>query len=460
MITISSRRLAVSLAITSTILVAGATNHVRADVYPTPREVLILYSFRHLMPINLAWDRGIRSAIESQPSQVVIIHTEFLDLGRLANQEYQQEYFRLLRLKYGKSKIDAVIPICDPAADFVAKNHNDLFADTPVVYCSISEGLRKRLPPSRTITGVTFRFDFDRTLQVIRDVLPGTRQVVVVVGATDIEKKLQEAARNAFSHEHNIDFLYLSGLPANDLLGRLSRLPDDCVVLFVSHDRDRDGRESISSRDIVERVSQAANVPVFGLYDAMLGHGIVGGCLTPVEDQGKRAGEIAMRSLAGGKARRHPFYGNRNEPLYVRFKTAKTMGNSRANAAGRIADCVSRAEPLEGVLCLYCHRCRGNSVAIPVDRRTAFKSEKAIGRETRWRTGCGSRPCLPICRLILSILRRRPYIVKSRVRSPESLRRWIWTAERSSRFPTMGLNCERRFHGCGPAWFMRPPPFS
>ena len=246
MITISSRRLAVSLAITSTILVAGATNHVRADVYPTPREVLILYSFRHLMPINLAWDRGIRSAIESQPSQVVIIHTEFLDLGRLANQEYQQEYFRLLRLKYGKSKIDAVIPICDPAADFVAKNHNDLFADTPVVYCSISEGLRKRLPPSRTITGVTFRFDFDRTLQVIRDVLPGTRQVVVVVGATDIEKKLQEAARNAFSHEHNIDFLYLSGLPANDLLGRLSRLPDDCVVLFVSHDRDRDGRESIS----------------------------------------------------------------------------------------------------------------------------------------------------------------------------------------------------------------------
>ena len=41
----------------------------------------------------------------------------------------------------------------------------------------------------------------------------------------------------------------------------------------------------------------------------MLGHGIVGGCLTPVEDQGKRAGEIAMRVLRGERPGDIPFTG-------------------------------------------------------------------------------------------------------------------------------------------------------
>ena len=291
--------LPVSLVMGSIILVAGTGNHGYAYAYPKPREVLVLYSFWQMMPITIAWDRGIRSAIESWTNEVVIVHSEFLDLGRLTDKEYQQECLRLLRLKYGKSKLDAVIPVFDPAAEFAATNRSDLFANVPMVFCSISEGLRKRLPPSPTITGVTYQIDFNRTLQLIRTLLPGTKHVAIVVGATEIEKKLEAVVRNAFSHENDVEFLYLNGLPVDDLLSQLSRLSNDSVVLFVSQDRDRDGRESISSRDIVEKISQAAKVPVFGLYDALLGYGIVGGCLVPVEEQGKKAGEIAVRVLQG-----------------------------------------------------------------------------------------------------------------------------------------------------------------
>ena len=326
MITICSKRLAVRLLIVSIILIAGAKDHGFAQVYPTPRQVLVLYSDRQLMPITIAWDRGIRSAIESGAGEVVIVHSEFLDLTRLTGQEYQQECLRLLRLKYAKSKPDAVIPVFDPAAEFVAKNRSTLFPDTPRVFCSISEGLQERLQPTPTMTGVTFRLDFNRTLQLIRDLLPGTRHVAVVVGATAIEKRLEAAVRNAFSHEKDIDFLYLSGLPLNDLLSQVSQLPNDTVILFVSHDRDRDGRESISSRDSVERISQAASVPVFGLYDALLGHGIVGGCLTPVEAQGKRAGEIVVRVLQGNRPADIPFTGTEMNSCMFDWRQLRRWG--------------------------------------------------------------------------------------------------------------------------------------
>ena len=301
-----------------------------------------MYSFRHLTPVTIAWDRGIRSAIESGTSEVVIVHSEFLDLARLTDQAYQQECLRLLRLKYAKSKLDAVIPVFDPAAEFVAKNRSDLFADTPVVFCSISEvAARTDSGLAPTMTGVTFRLDFNRTLQLIRDLLPGTRHVAVVVGATEIEKGLEAAARNAFSHEKDVEFLYLTGLPVDDLLSQLSRLPNDSVILFVSHDRDRDGRESISSQDIVERISQAAAVPVFGLYDALLGHGIVGGCLAPVEEQGKRAGEIAVRVLRGESPGDIPFTGTEMNRYRLRLETTPAMGDSRAGFAGGIASRIS-----------------------------------------------------------------------------------------------------------------------
>jgi len=326
MITISSRRLAVSLATTSIILAAGAGNHVFAQIYPTPRQVLVLYSDRQLVPITIAWDRGIRSAIESGTSEAVIVHSEFLDLTRLTDQEYQQECLRLLRLKYAKSKPDAIIPVFDPAAEFVAKNRSDLFPDTPMVFCSISEGLHERLRPAPTMTGVTFRLDFNRTLQLIRDLLPDTRHVAVVVGATAIEKRLEAAVRNSFSVEKDIDFQYLTGLPLNDLLRQVSQLPNDTVILFVSHDRDRDGRESISSRDSVERISQAASVPVFGLYDALLGHGIVGGCLTPVEAQGKRAGEIVVRVLQGNSPADTPFTGTEMNSCMFDWRQLRRWG--------------------------------------------------------------------------------------------------------------------------------------
>ncbi len=324
--TILPNWLPIGVAMGSILLVAGAGNHGLAEVHPSPRQILILYSFRHMTPVTIAWDRGIRSAIESGTSEVVIVHSEFLDLARLTDREYQEECLRLLRLKYAKSKLDAVIPVFDPAAEFAARNRSDLFADTPVVFCSISQSLRARLGPGPMMTGVTFQLDFNRTLQLIRDLLPGTRHVAVVVGATESEKGLEAATRNAFSEEKDLEFFYLIGLPVDDLLSQLSRLSNDSVILFVSHDRDRDGRDSISSQDIVERISQVAPAPVFGLYDALLGHGIVGGCLAPVEEQGKRAGEIAVRVLRGESPANIPFTGTEMNRFVFDWRQLRRWG--------------------------------------------------------------------------------------------------------------------------------------
>jgi ABC-type uncharacterized transport system substrate-binding protein len=45
----------------------------------------------------------------------------------------------------------------------------------------------------------------------------------------------------------------------------------------------------------------AANAPVFSLFDVHINHGEVGGYLSSLREQGKVAGAMALRLLSGAK---------------------------------------------------------------------------------------------------------------------------------------------------------------
>jgi two-component system, NarL family, sensor kinase len=274
-----------------------------------PKEVLLLYSYRHLMPINAEWDRGIRGAIESAPEDPVTIDIEYLDFLRLNNRDYREQWLDLLRSKYGEVKPDVVIPVHDLTAEFLIENHRRLFPDAAVVFCSISEKTRDRLPLTSQMTGVVYRLDFQSTLACARRLLPRTQRVIVLSGSGEIGLALVAGAKAAFAAEKQINFAYWVGTPVDELRARVSRLPSDSVILFLAHDVDQEGRFSTSSSDVLRSISSVASVPIFGLYDTLLGEGIVGGCLAPVEAQGRRAGEVAVRVLRGESPRDIPFTG-------------------------------------------------------------------------------------------------------------------------------------------------------
>ena len=296
-----------------------------------PKEVLILYSYRHLMPINQQWDRGIRNTIESNLREPVTIDIEYLDFQRLNSRDYREKWLDLLRLKYGELKPDVVIPVHDPTAEFFIENHRSLFPDAAVVFCSISERMRDRLPLTSKMTGVLYRVDFRSTVECARRLLPTTRKVIVVSGAGETDLALVAGAKAAFADEKQIEFTYWTGVPIDELRTQASRLPTDSVILFLTFDLDRAGTFSTSSSDVLRRISSAASVPIFGLYDTLLGQGIVGGCLAPVEEQGKRVGEITIRVLRGESPGDIPFTGTEMNRYVFDWRQLRRWGIREQN---------------------------------------------------------------------------------------------------------------------------------
>ena len=72
------------------------------------------------------------------------------------------------------------------------------------------------------------------------------------------------------------------------------------MVIYLSLFRDSAGNDYLP-REALARVTQAANAPVYALWENLLGLGIVGGHLMSFGAQGRTAGEIGRRVLNGEK---------------------------------------------------------------------------------------------------------------------------------------------------------------
>ena len=272
-----------------------------------PPRVLVLYSQRCELPINQQWERGIREGIEAHLGKPVAIDSEYLDFHRVAKNEDRQALLDLVLAKYQPLKPDVVIPVSDAIAGlFVRQNP---FPDAAVVFCSILEKTRNQLPLSPKMTGVLYRFDARRTVQCARRLIPSTRTAIVISGSGEMDLLLLEAVQADLAPEKETQCEYWTGMPIDIVCDRVSQLPPGHVIVFNHYMRDRGGEIATVPRDVLKRIASASSVPVFALNDTLMGTGIVGGCMVPVEVQGRLAGEKAARILRGERPGTIPFAG-------------------------------------------------------------------------------------------------------------------------------------------------------
>jgi signal transduction histidine kinase len=263
------------------------------------KRILVLHSFRNAVPLNSELSAGIRQGLDEPTGMAFEIDSEALDLSSVNNEEYQARLVETYRLKYHTGPPSLIITTYTPALRFLLDHRREVFPDIPIVFCSAelsSEDLT-RLPPD--ITGVTSKRDFAGTLGLMSRLQPGIRQIVVIVGSSDIDASFEHDAREALRpFESRFEFVWLRGLPLRELTETVKALPPHAAILYVLQFGDRDGTFYVPW-NVAQAVSAAASVPVYGLWDTLMGSGIVGGRLISFQQQAVAAGKIARRILLG-----------------------------------------------------------------------------------------------------------------------------------------------------------------
>lgn len=294
------------------------------------RHVVVIYDERTALPGLAAIDASIVRTLTAESSEPVQAYSEGMDLSRFGSAAHLERFRNYLRDKYADRKIDVAIAVLSPPLDFLLSDGQPIFPGAAIVFCGIDRRQfgTPSLPPN--VTGVLLKREFAPTLEVALKLHPDTERIVVVAGTSKFDSDLLAQAQEEFRpYENRLAFTYLTTLPLSETLIRLSRLPPRTIALFTTFFRDGAG-EAFVAHEVAERVSSAANAPVYGFVDQFLGRGIVGGSLYSLALQGQEAARLALRIMAGTAPSELPLQAPASSTLMFDWRQLQRWGISES----------------------------------------------------------------------------------------------------------------------------------
>jgi PAS domain S-box-containing protein len=276
----------------------------------TPKLVVVLYPDESDgAPGLVLVNNAIRSTFAAESPGRVELRNEYVNTSRLTDADFVRTQVSLLQRKYAGRKVDLVIAGLSSGLDFALRYRDELFPGVPIVFVAVDqrEVTARRLPPD--VIGVPIRMDLRGTLDLALRLHPDTRRVFVVAGSAPFDTDWEAEARRAFRpDEERLEFVYLTGLPMDELLGRVADLPERSIIYYLHINRDGSGT-SYYPAEALERLAARANAPIYGHVDTYVGRGIVGGRVFDFETEGRSAARLGLRLLAGQRLESIPTAG-------------------------------------------------------------------------------------------------------------------------------------------------------
>ena len=194
---------------------------------------------------------------------------------------------------------DLIVTVAGPAAVFARKYRQQLFPGTPLLFGAVDQRYLRAAPLGPREAAMSVDNEFSGSVEGVLQLLPGTRQLFVVLGSGPIGRFWRPELENQFRGFHDrLTFVWFDDLSLSDLLRRCASLPPDSAIFYLTFGIDAQGRAYADER-VFDALHATANAPVFGVQSVMLGHGIVGGTLMAIDDLGRNTAEVALRLLNG-----------------------------------------------------------------------------------------------------------------------------------------------------------------
>ncbi len=250
-------------------------------------------------------------------SRSIDLQVEYMDTHRISDNNYIHQLYETYRYKFQQKKFDVIIASDDPAFAFLLKYHDQLFPNTPIVFCGVNYFDDSMLAGQSLFTGVVEGQDIKATLDIALTLHPTTKNIYVINDNTmtgiSIGKTLQETIP---LFKDQLSFISLEGHDMNEIKEKVAHLPSDSLILFLIFFQDISGHK-FSYDESISEISTSSNVPIYGVWDFSLGNGLTGGMLTSGYYQGELAAQLAQRILQGESPSAIPIV--KNSPNHYMF---------------------------------------------------------------------------------------------------------------------------------------------
>jgi len=285
--------------------------------------------------------KGVRDGLSKAISRTELF-VEYLDTKKFHTKKHFSQLADLLETKYAGRPLDVIIAMDNAALEFASLYRERISPGTPLVFCGVNGFLPSMIAGQSRITGVAENHDSVGTLGLALQLHPEVRDVVVIHDYTDtglaIRRELEKTARLYPA----VKLQFMEEMPLEETVKKLREIPPGHLVLLLSYTVEKGGR-TFNHSEAARLVSSASPVPVYSVYAAQLGGGVVGGRMMEGQIQGQKAAELAVRIIGGELPETLPVItGNLSRPMFD-YRVLKRFG---VHTAKLPADAVVINKPL------------------------------------------------------------------------------------------------------------------
>ncbi|KQV59855.1 MULTISPECIES: hypothetical protein [unclassified Duganella] len=283
-------------------LLAGLLLAVRAlAAHGAGPHVLLLNSYSPGRPgIERVTDAFVQRLRESGIA-LDHIHVEFLNQEQPNAEMVAPARRALLMAQYGGGRIDILVALQQPALNFAMRELADIAPQAPLL--TDSEPSTLQLAASRRpVFLYAIVPDLGATVKEAMQLLPRTRRVVIPGGVSDADRAFRRQAEvDLAPWLRRLQIEFLQNMSWAEQMRYIGNLTQDTVVVTGMFNRDRDGY-SLPTIDAARDTLRAANVPVFSLFDSIVGEGAVGGAVRNLGQSGRELAENVLSIMGGRQA--------------------------------------------------------------------------------------------------------------------------------------------------------------
>ena len=248
------------------ILFALGGNQTQAQI---KYQVLAIHSYHKGFTWTDGIDDALRTVFEAQPD--IEVTSEFLDSKRCLLDDIENSFFRHLKAKYSNNLPDAIILSDNNALTFMQKFYNPFFKGIPIIFCGINNFHPKLLNGfGDRITGVLEKTDPAGTVNLIKNIQPGLKNLVIVTGVSPTAQEIKkEAEIQLQKFSTAVKIIWKDSLSSRELFPYLEGISPQDAVLLISFNRDKEG-VYYSYEQSAKLISSRSAAPVYGLWDFYL----------------------------------------------------------------------------------------------------------------------------------------------------------------------------------------------
>ena len=205
-------------------------------------NILILYPFRTAAMPYAAAAESFKTALSREIGTPLNIFEYSLDLDRFPSLQMQSELAAFLKKRFEGNRLDLIVPIGAPAANFTLRYADSAFPGTPILFLSADPRLVDLESVPRNATTVN---QISKTSDWIEDILqmaPDTTNIAVVLGASPTEETWKEIIlRECQAFKGRVNLTFFNGMSLDEIEKRVSAMPPHSFILLAMLMRDGAG---------------------------------------------------------------------------------------------------------------------------------------------------------------------------------------------------------------------------